>query len=105
VAAEPVPEAVREATGELPRFRGARIESFAERLVDEWHGDLLFERFLHGPRARGAAFDAVRDRSEVAALLAERFLAELQKPRPDDGAVVPRARHGFQVEVVPAVRE
>lgn len=96
--AQPVGQAAREPAGVAAGTAGA--EPLGERLGDEGHRDLLFEGFLDGPGARGAAGHVVGDGAEIAAFLAERFLAELQQPRPDHSAVVPGSCDGLQVEIV-----
>ena len=103
--AEPVPEPVGQPSGEPPRLLAGRPrpEAFGQRLVDERDRHLLFERLLDRPRPGGAAGDVVGHIAEFATLLAERLLAELQQPRSDDCAVVPRPGDSLQIEVVPAL--
>src|SRR6056297_243454 len=102
VPSEAVAKPVGESAGEPIVAAG---EPLRERLVDQRERHFLFERLLDGPGAGRAAGDVVVDVAEVGAFLAERLFAEFEQPRADHGAVVPRARDGFQIEVVATVRQ
>ena len=102
MATEPVPEAVREPTGE-PVLTAP--EPFGKGPVDQRDRHLLFERLLYGPGAGRPASDVIGDVAEVTALLPERLLAEFEQPGSDDRTVRPGSGDCFEVEVVPAVVE
>src|SRR3990172_8496265 len=91
VAAELVPESGRDLHREgvvLPRG-----EAREERVGEDGRGNVVRDGLEDGPAALAGIGDVALDPLEVAALLLERPLGELEEPRPHDAPVVPHSPH------------
>src|SRR6266404_769265 len=97
MTAELVPQRSRDLSREVDLVSGG--EPREERRGDHGCGNALRDRLVDRPAAFARILDVRRDVVQVAAVLLERRMEQLEEPRADDGAVAPDPRDLLQVEL------